>query len=249
MKRRKRKSGCASGVFVVFLIAVAAIYFMFTEHSFTGNVQIEPLSNVSVFNSTLIQNPVQTGTSSDSAEAINILILVNKSNKLPAGFKVTLTTIENVQVAQVLLDDLIEMRKAAEKDNVYLYIRSAYRTRKDQKKAFSNTVSGYVNQGNSRRVARNRTEQVVARPGYSEHHTGLAIDFSLDSNAEKQAEMWEWLSKNAYKYGFILRYPEGKEQITGYTFEPWHYRYVGREHAQSIFYKDLLLEEYLKSLE
>ena len=221
MRKSRRKNGCASVVLIVVLIVVIATIFILAKDSFAGNEQNKP------------------------PETTNILILVNKDNKLPDDYKVGLTTIESLQVAKVLLDDLNEMRKAAEKENIFLYIRSAYRTPEEQEKVFSNTFSGYVNQGNSKSVAMERAEQVAARPGYSEHQTGLAIDFSLGTNAEKQVEMWEWLSKNSYKYGFILRYPEGKEHITGYAFEPWHYRYVGREHAQSIYDKGLLFEEYI----
>ena len=91
-----------------------------------------------------------------------------------------------------------------------------------------------------------------ALPGQSEHQTGLCVDFTTSEVGEQLTEDFEntavfaWLAQNAYKFGFILRYPEGKESITGYTYEPWHYRFVGREHAYAIYSQGLCLEEYLK---
>jgi D-alanyl-D-alanine carboxypeptidase len=247
MRRSKRKNGCASVVLIIFLIALVAIVFVLVKSTFTGNEQNKPPLNTSISSPTLTPNPSQTETS-NTANTENVLVLVNKDNKLPDDYEVTLTTIESEKVASILKDDLNEMRKAAEKENIYLYIRSAYRTHEEQEKTFNNAVSGYVNQGNSQSVAVERAEQVAARPGYSEHQTGLAVDFSYGAYAERQAVMWDWLSKNAYKYGFILRYPENKEHITGYTFEPWHYRYVGKEHAKVIYDNGFLFEEYLYSL-
>jgi len=87
---------------------------------------------------------------------------------------------------------------------------------------------------------------VAAQPGYSEHQTGLAFDFSYSGLSDKETNrMWNWLADNAYKYGFILRYPKGKEDITGFAYEPWHYRYVGKQAAKAIYEKGLVLEEYL----
>ena len=91
-----------------------------------------------------------------------------------------------------------------------------------------------------------------ALPGQSEHQTGLCVDFITSKmNGElteefETTEAFEWLSKNAYKFGFILRYPKGKENITGYTYEPWHYRFVGREAATDIYVGDMTLEQYLQ---
>ena len=94
-----------------------------------------------------------------------------------------------------------------------------------------------------------------AAPGSSEHQTGLCIDFTtqslwgdLNTDFEK-TDAFQWLSQNAYKFGFILRYPQGKEAITGYTYEPWHYRFVGREAATDIFYSNMTLEEYLGAVQ
>jgi D-alanyl-D-alanine carboxypeptidase len=87
-----------------------------------------------------------------------------------------------------------------------------------------------------------------AKAGYSEHQTGFSLDINMDNINFKKTLEYNWLSKNAYKYGFILRYPKNKENITGYTFEPWHFRYVGKKHAKYIYMQGLTLEEYIKEL-
>lgn len=98
-------------------------------------------------------------------------------------------------------------------------------------------------------------DKYSAKPGMSEHQTGLAIDLSTPSIKNELVEKFDttkegiWLRDNCYKYGFIIRYPKSKEDITGYAYEPWHVRYVGKEVAQEIYDKALTLEEYLKERE
>ena len=157
----------------------------------------------------------------------NILILVNKNNKLPDNYEPNLMS-SGAKYSMVLNDDLQEMMQAAREDGVYLYVRDAFRTHAEQEAVF-------IELG----------EQLAAPAGYSEHQTGLAIDFSLEGNAEETAKTWEWLSRNSYRYGFILRYPEGKQHITGYDYEPWHYRYVGVDAATDMYLQSTCLEEYL----
>jgi len=160
-----------------------------------------------------------------------------------------LVAVDNVLVNAALTVDLDAMRKAAEADGTRIRIRDGHRSYAEQEQVYDSITAGYVEQGNTRAVAVERAGMVAALPGYSEHHTGLAIDFSGGADADAQAAMWEWLGVHAYKYGFILRYPEGREDITGYSYEPWHYRYVGREHARAMFERGLTLEEYLETLE
>ena len=182
----------------------------------------------------------------DPAE--NLLILVNKENKIPDDFGINLISIKDIYVAEVLLNDLIEMQNAALEENIRIMINSAWRNSDKQEQIFNNTVADFVNDGNSQDVALEKAKKISALPGYSEHETGLAIDFTNGGSYEDKLEMWDWLSKNAHKYGFILRYPQGKEDITGYDYEAWHYRYVGKHNAEIMFENDLCLEEYLYTL-
>lgn len=116
-----------------------------------------------------------------------------------------------------------------------------------QNKYVANGLSG-LDYADAEKVA----NYYSARPGTSEHQTGLCVDFMLYhskdlDNTFAQTEEFRWLSENAYRFGFILRYPEGKTDITGYVYESWHYRYVGREAAAEIYFGNLTLEEYLNS--
>ena len=91
-------------------------------------------------------------------------------------------------------------------------------------------------------------DSIAARPGFSEHSTGLALDIysktCSQANLFKDTEVYKWLLNNSYKYGFILRYPEGKSKLTGYNFESWHYRYVGEELAEKVYNSGLTYDEY-----
>ena len=115
-----------------------------------------------------------------------------------------------------------------------------------------------MKQGMTRAEAEKKTEEYTARPKTSEHHTGLAIDITTDewesagkglSISFENTDACKWLKANAHKYGFILRYPKEKESITKIKYEPWHFRYVGVEHATKIYNQGICLEEYIDSLE
>ena len=181
------------------------------------------------------------------------LILVNPWNPLSEDFSVERTTLSNGHsVDKRAYPDLQEMMDAARAEGLSPIICSSYRTIERQKTLFNNQVEKYVSRGYSRDEAEKEAAKWVAVPGTSEHHTGLAVDIvalsyqHLDEEQENTAEQ-QWLMKNAYKYGFILRYPSNKSDITGIGYEPWHYRYVGKEAAKEIYERDVCLEEYLGS--
>ena len=131
-----------------------------------------------------------------------------------------------------------------------LAVQSAYRTYATQKKNYWIEVAEHRTNGVSELKAQYAANMVVKRPGYSEHHLGLAFDlggngnFNLNQNFENTAA-FKWLIEHCHEYGFILRFPKGKEDITGVIYEPWHYRYVGVEAATAIMEGGLCLEEYL----
>ena len=132
-------------------------------------------------------------------------------------------------------------------------ICSSYRTNEKQQTLYSNQVNGYLAQGYSQAKAEEEAGKWVAVPGTSEHQTGLAadiVDMSYQILDEKQEDtpVQKWLMENSWKYGFILRYPSDKSDITGIHYEPWHYRYVGKETAKEIYEKGVCLEEYLEEL-
>lgn len=138
------------------------------------------------------------------------------------------------------LNAFIEMQKACkEETGITLMINSSYRSYDEQQEVYDNYKKTYDEE---------YADGIAARPGHSEHQTGLALDiFSYTDNLRKtfaEGKTYEWLKANCAKYGFIIRYPEGKENITGFTPEAWHYRYVGKELAQDIMSKGITYEEY-----
>ena len=176
-----------------------------------------------------------------------ISVVVNKNNKLPAVYVPDhLTEIPNdmayngKKVRIEVLEAFQKLWKEAKKENLKITIVSAYRDYEYQTKLFQ----GYV-QEKGLKYALNCS----AKPGHSEHQTGLAIDVmgeNGDYNLFEQTKEFEWMKDHAHEFGFILRYPKGKEKITGFKYEPWHYRYVGIELASIIFEKQMTLEEYFR---
>ena len=162
------------------------------------------------------------------------ILIANKSYSLPKTY-----------TAPYLLPEpeaaYYQMRDGANQAGFSLPIKSAYRSWNDQNYIFNNYV---------KRDGLDQAMTYSARPGHSEHQTGLAFDLvtssTVESKTEKIKPTLDWLSDNAHKYGFILRYPEGKTHITGYIFEPWHYRYVGTELAEILYNNGdwITLEEY-----
>lgn len=162
------------------------------------------------------------------------LLVVNKVYALPSTYNPGI-----IPVAQKGVDAMVSAAKA---NGVYLSVISSYRSYSYQKTLYENYV---------KRDGQAAADRYSARPGHSEHQSGLAFDFGgtnqnhwLESSFADTAE-GRWLAANAHKYGFILRYPKGKESITGYMFEPWHFRYVGSGEAPKIKASGKTLEEYL----
>ena len=181
----------------------------------------------------------------DPISEINTLILVNSENAFPDNINLNLVTFQNKKVADIIYNDLVNMYNNALNDNITLKINNAYRSKDEQTQIFENKMNDYENEGYTKEKAYEQTKLTVQVPGYSEHETGLAIDFSDECHYDENEKMWEWLKNNAYKCGFILRYPEDKYEITKIDYEPWHYRYVGKKAAKEITNKNLTLEEYL----
>ncbi|NLC08162.1 MAG: M15 family metallopeptidase [Syntrophomonadaceae bacterium] len=185
---------------------------------------------------------------------LDLLILVNKTNSLPADF--VPPDLVKPDIPFCFQEDLPKkylrreaaqaisrLIRQAQRENIHIYGVSAYRSYQTQKDIFTRKA---------RELGEKEANRLSAYPGQSEHQTGLAIDltssrvgFKLTQNFGSTPE-GRWLSQNAADFGFIIRYPAGKEHITGYSYEPWHLRYVGVEAAQVIADKKITLEEYLR---
>ncbi|MEG1027613.1 MAG: CapA family protein, partial [Oscillospiraceae bacterium] len=192
------------------------------------------------------------------------LVLVNKQNFIPEDFNTDLIDInsnynipakEGSFLNKTAADAISDMFTAAKGDGVNLYLRSSYRSVELQQSYYDYNVNMYKEQGLSEADAKAKTELYYAIPGKSEHHTGLAADIvTVDWQNQGKAlvadfdktEAYKWLSQNAHKFGFILRYPLDKVTQTEISYEPWHYRYVGKDSAEYIYKNNLCLEEYLK---
>ncbi len=174
------------------------------------------------------------------------MLLVNRWNAIPEGYEVSTVTLSNgYEVDERIYPDLQEMFDDMRAQGIYPVVASGYRTAERQIELMNERIEGYIAQGYSTEDATAEALLWVAVPGTSEHQTGLAVDINADGIHSAGYEVYEWLAENAWQYGFILRYPEGKEDLTATDYEPWHYRYVGRENAKLIYESGLCLEEYL----
>ncbi len=182
------------------------------------------------------------------------LILVNKQNPVPKDYEMELVSVNGrMQVDKRIAKPLAQMLEAAKKDGVSLMICSAYRSFDRQTSLFETKIRRLMNSGMTYLEAYAEASYSVTVPGTSEHELGLALDIVTPSYTSlnegfQNTEAGKWLKVHASEYGFILRYPKGKEYITGITYEPWHFRYVGEQAAEEIMKKGLSLEEYLKQI-
>ena len=184
-----------------------------------------------------------------------LLLLVNRWNELPEDYTPELELVAELDGRRYELDRrcseaLWDMLADCAAAGGHPYICSAYRSAEDQQKLYQDKVRRLEKDGVSREEAPELAAESVALPGTSEHQLGLAVDIIdeeypfLDEGQEETATQI-WLMENSWRYGFILRYPNGTTEQTGILYEPWHYRYVGREYAEEIHLMGLTLEEYL----
>lgn len=247
-------------IFIVFILLLIIIFSIINNKKKINsdlNSKVSSTNNVSGINS---KNNVQAESESKSEE-INLvynnpndeyLVLVNKENSLEENYEPDDLVIPNIplqtssdmtaHVRYQVAVELENMFNDAKKSGINLIGISGYRSCDYQTTVYNDAVA------NDGAISANN---YVAHPGHSEHQTGLAIDVLSDeySNLDEgfeNTESFKWLSENISNYGFIIRYPKGKEDITGYSYEPWHLRYVGKNAAKEISDNQLTLEEYLK---
>jgi len=176
------------------------------------------------------------------------LLLMNRDYILPEDYSPALS--ECVPGTGVKMDARVspyykQMYDAAKADGITLTPLSGHRRISTQKTNFENKIQQYQNQGYSKAEATQLAAKIILPPGSSEHNAGLAMDIcSLETSFENTRE-FKWLTEHAADYGFILRYPKNKTDVTRITYEPWHWRYVGVSHAKNIKARGVCLEEYL----
>lgn len=263
MKNKKAKNGETKLLFAICITVLALLLIIIgfvLFQVFSGDEEINPsqVSSVLLPSSQVISvnessNENKTGLDPQFSK----LLLVNGENVLPSNydFEGNLTTIDKKylcgyrnQMDKDVLPFATAMIEAAWKDNVELYILSPYRSYASQVTLFNNEVAKQKTNGLSKEDAEKKASTVVARPGTSEHHTGMAIDFNSVEDTFENTEAYQWLLENAEDYGFIMRYKAEKQSITGVINEPWHWRFVGINHAKKINQLDMCLEEYVEYL-
>lgn len=170
----------------------------------------------------------------------SITVLVNKSHALPADYVpedlVNIPSFPSLQIKDDAVDDFEKLLAAAKLDNVYIIPYSTYRSYDYQNRLYTNYLG---------RDPKEVVDTYSARPGHSEHQTGLALDVRSSSHWDNLTDAdYEWMLNNSYKYGFIVRYPKNNSTITGYQEEPWHIRYIGVEHATKVHELGITYDEY-----
>ncbi len=240
-KRRKKRSVIGGIIKILFLTAV--IVFCFCLDHFFHMEQTEGFSSDSL-SAGISALPAPE---SFADEEDWMLILVNQSHPLPEGYEIHTVSLSNgEQIDERIYPALQDMFDAMREDGVYPVVASGYRTTQDQQQILDDKIEEWKAQGLSYEEAKSSAEEWVALPGYSEHELGLAADINADGIHSAGGDVYDWLAENAYRYGFIQRYPEDKTEITGIAYEPWHYRYVGEKAAAEIKEQGICLEEYLE---
>lgn len=273
-KLQVRKILCILCVFLVFMISNSYIYSRFTirveedsevmEEELLDHADVQPeemftLDDVMQYDlETIEPDEVVKPDAQLDISAFDIddwkIMLINKQHPIPENYEFSLATIKgSMKCDERIIPELQQMMQDAQNDGVTLVIRSPYRDYERQIYLFNRKVKGYMKKKMSYLESYRTTAQAVTIPGASEHQAGLALDITSDSYttltqgfADTQAG--KWLADHSYEYGFILRYPQGKEDITGISFEPWHFRYVGKNAAKYIYDHDLTLEEFTVQL-
>lgn len=184
--------------------------------------------------------PVQA-TASPELKYVNGILVVNKSYPVPEDYRpdgmvISYRSIDGTDYLLPEVSDAFrELCDAADGDGYYLWCQSAFRSYATQKRLYNNYAAS---------DGKEAADRYSARPGYSEHHTGYALDVNYPSSSFNNTPEAAWIAENCWKYGFILRYPADKEAQTGYKYESWHIRYVGKELSEDIYNSGLCLEEY-----
>ncbi|MBD5104677.1 MAG: M15 family metallopeptidase [Ruminococcaceae bacterium] len=257
-RRKKTNSSAAYPVVLAMLAVVIVILLIITAAagSCSGSEKDETdTSPQESANSTPAES--QSASAPEETSAVNAVVkikynaeedwalyVIGNKNPLPENFTVETKTVTGERTLDSRCADYaIQMLDAAAEQNVGLFVTSSYRSVQRQAENMESYINTLISQGYSQDEAKIQAEKEIALPGRSEHNAGLAMDIvssdywsthdDLDESFEKLPQ-FDWLIANSWKYGFVLSYPKGKEDITGIIYEPWHYRFVGLKHAEKM---------------
>lgn len=253
-QKAKKQKYITIGLFAFVLILVAAWFITrwLSPSNDESTSASQPITSASASSS---ESPSENSSIPNGGYTIDTtewnLILVNKTSPLPSGYTVDTVPIGNgYEFDARAADALTQMLADGNAEGLNLMVCSAYRSVARQEVLYNNKVNEYIGYGYSEEEARQIAGTIVAPPGTSEHATGLAADIVsvnyqvLDEGFENTPE-FAWLQEHAADYGFVLRFPSNKQDVTDIIYEPWHYRYVGVEHAHRMNELGLCLEEYV----
>ena len=245
-------------ILVVLIFTIVYKYITYKKEvqaALETSVNVEELYNITeAEEAEIIEEENKKEKDIDSSTSDWELLLVNKNHNVPEGYSVELEEIEEGhQVDRRIAESLKQMLSDARKQGLSPIICSSYRTNDKQQKLYNNKVREYKRWGYNSEEAKELASYWVAIPGTGEHETGLAVDivsrdYQILDEKQEQTDVQKLLIENSYKYGFALRYPTDKKDITMINYEPWHYRYVGIDNATYMKEHDMCLEEYIDYL-
>ena len=270
-RRRSRAIRRVAGLTVILCVAVGGVSFLLTRHAVVPSASAasaismpaQSIADPTVSSAENTAAPANAlGLTADEARAMladPLMVLVNHANKMPDNYTFDTkecgsSTSVNKTLQTVACDAFLALQKAAAADGVTVWMQSGYRSVSYQTKLYERKTQYYRDKGYDEATAKEKAAAIVNPPGYSEHNCGLAADLNspehtgLDEGFENTAA-FRWLCEHAAEYGFILRYPQGAEDATEITYEPWHWRYVGPENAAKINASGLCFEDYIAALQ
>lgn len=192
----------------------------------------------------------QISSSDESPDNSKLLLVVSPENPMPFGYKTNLVDIDGIQVDRIAQKDLKELLEAAKKERLSLKLSEGYVSAQQQRELFENEVSRLMTtEGLTNTNAVEKAEKTIPADDHSEKQTGLLVTFSAASGEDfSETNEYLWLIRSSIKYGFILRYPSGKEKITGFAYDPACFRYVGKNNALKMTTLNMTLDEYSEYL-
>ena len=235
MKRKTKVRNIVTAFSVLIVLIVLGVY-MLQKNSDT--VETKPAINEKYTLSLLPE--------ADEESNFWELILVNHNYSIPENYDFDLAELDGgIQIDSRIYPYLQAMINDMRRNDIYAVVAEGYRTAQDQEQIILDKIDAYMYEGYTYEDAKIAASMVAAEVGKSEHQLGLAADINADTRFSTDEEVYNWLAENSYKYGFILRYPADKTDITGISYEPWHYRFVGLKAAKEIYEQRICLEEYL----
>ena len=244
-KKRKKKTSIIIIVLEIVLLLVA-IFFLLKIVPKNNDSDVVLFSKCSIIENLMAESELNSDQ----------LILVNKEHAVPDNYAADLVSFGNnkQKANSMIISPMNTMVSDAKAKGYVLNVVSAYRSNELQQKLIDQDYQEYIDKGYSKEEALKNTYDYLMPPGYSEHHTGLALDILCDENEEMDATQAneagnKWMLQNCTKYGFILRYPKGFEDITGCKYEPWHLRYVGTPVAEFITSNNITFEDFVEILQ